>query len=307
MSVPYSLQTCIGAFIFALGVASWTWFLRNAFRGRIGRARLYTRYHPIAWAAWNSFLLLLGLSITEAGAKVPLGTGTIIGIVAGAYISRGGGSIRGREDATSSVGGVNYFDPQHRTKLEEHARDIVEAFSQICFGLPEESCFVKNHLEKSHIESFYEKYGFSYREFEACEELLFYAVGSIAIKKYLKIEDTELKIGIMGILGDPKTFTSKVTFDQDVHRNYYGGFDFLIGVTTQWIIDQADISKDVQELSKSIAADFMHISTEQLFNTDSDDLDEYDHNARDILSRNINDHLRTLQPEVERLRLELNL
>jgi hypothetical protein len=83
----YSFRLWLGSAIFAFGVLWWTWFLRNLFRKRINKARLYTEFHPVIQILWNTFWIALGLWIYPIEQTTPL-IPLIIGILLGLYFSR---------------------------------------------------------------------------------------------------------------------------------------------------------------------------------------------------------------------------
>lgn len=87
--MEYDLRLWFGSGIFAFGIFCWTWFLRNAFKRRMNKAMLYTKYHPLILIVWNIAWVILGLWVYPIEKTVPL-IPLILGIVFGLYISRGG-------------------------------------------------------------------------------------------------------------------------------------------------------------------------------------------------------------------------
>lgn len=81
--LEYKIRLWVGSGIFAFGVFLWTWFLRNAFRRRMDKAMLYTKYHPVIQIIINSVWVAIGLWVYPIEKTLP-----IIPLIAG-----GGGPI----------------------------------------------------------------------------------------------------------------------------------------------------------------------------------------------------------------------
>ena len=87
--LEFKIKLWLGSGIFAFGVFWWTWFLRNAFRRRMDKAKLYTEYHPVIQIIWNSFWVAFGLWLYPIEKTLPI-IPLIAGIAIGLYVSRRG-------------------------------------------------------------------------------------------------------------------------------------------------------------------------------------------------------------------------
>jgi len=87
--LEFKIRLWLGSGIFAFGILWWTWFLRNAFRRRIDKAMLYTKYHPVIHFFWNTFWVVFGLWLYPIEQTIPI-IPLIAGIVIGLYVSRRG-------------------------------------------------------------------------------------------------------------------------------------------------------------------------------------------------------------------------
>ena len=87
--LKYKIRLWVGSGIFAFGVFWWTWFLRNAFRRRMDKAMLYTKYHPVIQIIINSVWVAIGLWVYPIEKTLPI-IPLIAGIALGLYVSRRG-------------------------------------------------------------------------------------------------------------------------------------------------------------------------------------------------------------------------
>ena len=87
--LEYKIRLWVGSGIFAFGVFWWTWFLRNAFRRRMDKAMLYTKYHPVIQIIINSVWVAIGLWVYPIEKTLPI-IPLIAGIAFGLYVSRRG-------------------------------------------------------------------------------------------------------------------------------------------------------------------------------------------------------------------------
>lgn len=72
--LEFKIRLWVGSGVFAFGVSWWTWFLRNAFRKRIDKAMLYTKYHPVIHIVWNTFWVVFGLLLYPIKKTIPIQT-----------------------------------------------------------------------------------------------------------------------------------------------------------------------------------------------------------------------------------------
>jgi hypothetical protein len=82
--IAYKIKLWLGSGIFAFGIFWWVWFLRNLFKRRIQKAKLYTEYHPLIHIIWNSIWVILGLWIYPIEQTIPL-IPLIVGILSEIY------------------------------------------------------------------------------------------------------------------------------------------------------------------------------------------------------------------------------
>ena len=87
--LEYKIRLWLGSVIFAFGIFWWTWFLRNAFRRRIEKSMLYTKYHPVIQIIWNTLWVVFGLWLYPIEKTIPI-IPLIAGIGIGLYVSRRG-------------------------------------------------------------------------------------------------------------------------------------------------------------------------------------------------------------------------
>ena len=82
-----TLRIWLGSIFFALGVASWLWFFRNAVRPKLNRALLFRKTPLAILFIWNVILIAIGLWIFPIPETIPL-VGLILGIIIGLKISK---------------------------------------------------------------------------------------------------------------------------------------------------------------------------------------------------------------------------